>query len=197
MKSLVLFLAAATLMLGQSGNEVNIYSGPPQTPLQTVLFYSGSNLTYVCWARSLSARTSLTIASSTNANPAVLTSTAHGFFTTSASARPRVTISGGTGNWTAINGEWLLTPIDADTFSLANPTTGTALDSSALGALAGTVVLNTTAPRTNQKYWSVKRLLYDASNNLVSTQLAFGDAGTSGVFANRCSNRAGAEIEWK
>lgn len=183
--------------VAQNGQEVNIYTGPPQTPLQSILFYSGSNLTYVCYAKSLSSRTTLTIASSTNANPAVLTSTGHGFFTTSASARPQVSISGGTGNWTVINTDWLLTSVDADTFTLANPTTGTNLDSTSLGALAGTVVLETTAPRTTQKYWSIRRLLYDGSNNLVATQWSFGDAGTKGIFASRCSNRAGTEIEWK
>lgn len=197
MKLLVLLLMAVRIALPQSGAEVNIYTGPPQTPLQTLFFYSGSNLAYICYSKSLTTTTTLTIASATAASPGVFTSTAHGFYTTSGSSRPRVTISGATLLWASLNSDWLLTPVDADTFTLANPTTGTNLNSTGFGALTGTVILSTQAPRTSQYQWAIRRLLYDGSSNLISTQWSFGDAGTRGIFASRCDSRAAAYLEWK
>jgi hypothetical protein len=197
MKILAAFALTACLVLAQSGNEVNIYTGPPQTPLLTLMFYTGTNLMFVCSAKSVSSETSLTIASATAAGPGVFTSTAHGFFTTSASPRPIVSISGATLLWASLNADWLLTPVDANTFTLANPTTGTNLDSTGFGALTGTVVLTTKAPRTNQWQWAIRRFLYDGSSNLLSTQWSFGDAGVKGIFRSRCDSRAAAYVEWK
>jgi hypothetical protein len=197
MKILAALVVMAQLALCQSGAEVNAYTGPPQTPLLTLMFYSGTNLTYVCYAKSVSTNTTLTIASATAANPGVFTSTAHGFFTTSASPRPKVTITGATLLWESLNSTWLLTPVDANTFTLADPVTGTNLDTSGFGALTGTVILTTQAPRTSQYQWAIRRFLYDGSNNLLSTQWAFGDAASNGIFRARCDSRAAAYVEWK
>jgi len=193
--SLVLLMTA--VVFGQEGASVNIYSGPPVVPLQTFLFYSGSNLQYVCYAKSLSPNSFFTIASATAASPAVFTFTAHGFYVANAITTPRVTVTGATGSWVSLNTDWLLTPVSANTFTLANPVTGTNLNSTGFGALTGTVVLNTTAPRTSQNYWSILKLTYDGSSNLTGKFWAFGDAGTRGVFANKCDDRAAAYIEWK
>lgn len=192
---MALVLAVSTF--AQDGATVNLYTGPQQVPLQSFFFYTGSNLTTVCWAKSFSPNTRFTITSATAASPAVFTFASHGFFVTSAITTPRVSISGATGSWVSLNADWLLTPTAANTFTLANPTTGTNLDSTGFGALAGTVVLNTTAPRTSQNYWSMMKLTYDVSNNLTGKFLAFGDAGTRGVFANKCDDRAAAYVEWK
>lgn len=72
--------------------------------------------------------TTAAITAATNANPVVLTSASHGLATGQS-----VMISGGTGNWTAINGTFTVTVIDADTFSIP-------ANSTALGALAGSPV---------------------------------------------------------
>lgn len=63
-----------------------------------------------------SLRNTGSITGATNANPIVITSTAHGLTTGT-----RVTISGVLGN-TAANGTWVVTVLSADTFSIA--TTG-------------------------------------------------------------------------
>lgn len=56
--------------------------------------------------------TPLTISAATNATPIVCTSIGHGM-----RKGDMVTISGGTGN-TAVNGDWFLKPVTADTFTL-------------------------------------------------------------------------------
>jgi hypothetical protein len=75
-----------------------------------------------------SGRTAVSVTAATNANPASLTSTAHGLAT-----GDRVTISGATGSWTPLNGTWAVTVTGANTFTVP-------VDSTAFGALAGTVV---------------------------------------------------------
>lgn len=130
---------------------------PPNHTACTQLFtYDGSgNALYMCKARSVQPTVSrLSISAATNANPVVFTSTAHGFSTLQL---PLVTISGGTGNWTAVNGTFTATIIDANTFSIA-------VNSTSLGALAGTVVLDTTAPRTTSSIWSVAKFTYTGTN---------------------------------
>ena len=63
-----------------------------------------------------------------NAATVSVTSTAHGMLTGNTA-----TISGGTGNWTALNGTWTITKTGADTFTVP-------LNSTSLGAIAGTIV---------------------------------------------------------
>lgn len=71
---------------------------------------------------------SITISAATNANPVVFTSNSHGL-----STGDGITISGGTGNWTAVNGSWTITVTGANTFSIP-------VDSTAFGAVTGTLV---------------------------------------------------------
>jgi hypothetical protein len=130
-----------------------------------VLGYSGTSLVYTCESQSNDAvvtgrrsHTQVPISAVSKATAAVITSTGHGL---PISSRPQITISGATGTgWTAINGNFTATVIDADTFSIP-------VDSSAFGTLGGTVVFLTTAPRLTVAEWSVKRLVYDASSNLI------------------------------
>lgn len=68
------------------------------------------------------------ITAATNANPTVLTHTAHGLTTGQS-----VTITGATGAWAAINGTWLIERVDANSFQID-------VDSTAFGALAGSPV---------------------------------------------------------
>lgn len=79
---------------------------------------------------------SLSVSTATAANPGVFTTATH-----NAVPGARVTISGGTGSWAAANGDWIVNTVPATTtFSVAALTTGTALDTTGFGALAGTVV---------------------------------------------------------
>lgn len=155
--------------------QIGAPSTAPATGCQKVLGYSGTNLVYVCQARSVQpTSTRITVASATNANPVVFTvSGGHGFNT---NALPTVTVSGGTGNWTAVNGSYTATVISSTTFSIP-------VDSTSLGALAGTVVADTFAPLTTASVWSVLKLVYDGSNNLVWS----GYVGGSPAERNTCS----------
>ena len=52
----VLWNSLVPVASAQEGSTVNLYQGPPKDPTQTLLFYSGSNLQYVCVAPSRGAK---------------------------------------------------------------------------------------------------------------------------------------------
>jgi len=161
---LLLPLILAVVAFGQS--EVRMSQRNPDTAFQTVIGYSGTNPVYICKAQSLQpASAAISIASATNANPVVFTVTAgHGFST---SIKPIVTISGGTGSWAAVNGSSTATVINATTFSIA-------VDSTGFGAVTGTLTYTSRAPLLTSAIWSVQFLVYDGSNNVISTSWAGG-----------------------
>ena len=164
----ILLLVAAMTAFAQT--EVRDSERNTDVGYQYILIYTGNNLTTYCKALSLQPTSQpISISAASNANPVSLTSTAHGF---NSSALPLVTISGGTGNWTAINGTFTATITGANTFTIP-------VNSTAFGALAGTITFTTRAPRTNQSVWSVMQLAYDGSNNLTWKGWY---AGSPGVF---------------
>lgn len=194
MLKILIIAFMALSMRGQDGAPVAITEGPyPGTDYQKLFYYSGANLQYICTARSVQGNTStISITAITAANPGVFTSVGHGFDT---GAAPRVTVSGATGNWTAVNGSWLVTAIDADTFTLRDPTTGTQLDTTGATGGIGSPILRTTAPRTTEYRWAIRKYTYDGSSNLIGAFTAF--SGTGGKMGNRCSDRAATYVEWR
>jgi len=183
MKILFVLAVSVCAWAQEQGSPVNQVDGPPVTALQAVLGYSGTNLVYTCYARSvLQNRTSrsVSISAATNNNPVVFTSNTHGF---AIGSRPSVTISGGTGNWTAINGTSVATVVDANSFSIA-------VDSTSFGALTGTITFTTTAPRLTVAEWSVKKLTYDGSNNLIFV----GWQGGTQSYSQKCSDATGTTL---
>ena len=193
MKLAAIIALLAGSLWGQDGSPVALTEGPyPGTDYQKLFYYSGTNLQYICTARSVQGNTStITISAITAANPGVFTSVGHGFDT---GAAPRVTVSGATGNWTAVNGTWLLNAVDADTFTLRDPTTGTQVNTTGATGGIGTVILKTSAPRTTEYRWAIRKYTYDGSNNLIGSFTAFGAGGKMG---NRCADRAATFVEWR
>lgn len=161
-KLLVCGLAAVCLFAQQPGaTEVNINTGPSRNAYQSIFGYSGDLVIWECQAISVSTsrlNNRVAISAATNANPVVFTSTGHGF---EVNTRPKVLIAGGTGNWTAVNGEFTATIIDANTFSVP-------VDSTTFGALTGSLTFATTAPRTTVAEWAVKLYAYDGTNHLIN-----------------------------
>jgi hypothetical protein len=156
--------------------EVSISQAPAPNQYQVVYNYTGANLTSACYARSsLSFGRSIktAISAATNANPVVFTSTGHGF---NLNSRPILTISGATVGWVTANATWTATIIDANTFSVV-------LDSTALGALSGSLVFTTTAPRTTVAEWAVKIYHYTGANQDWTGWLA-----GSAAFVAKCSD---------
>lgn len=180
--ALLLFVCLSAY--AQETPVVALNDGCGNAPCQKVYGYSGTNLIYTCSARSIDdsrQATALSISAATNANPVVLTSTGHGFSLPSnsgGSEKPRITIRGGTGNWTAINGSFVATIIDANTFSIP-------VNSTSLGALAGTVTFVSAAPRLGIDDWGVKLFGYDSSSNLIWSGWLNGRA-----TRNKCSDAA-------
>lgn len=177
----LLFIVMASVACAQDAQNVTVTQEPPRVAYQTINGYSGTKLVYSCTARSTvttgpRSLLSVSISAASNASPVSLTSTGHGFDT---SSLPKVTISGGTGNWTAINGTFTATVTGANTFTIP-------VDSTTFGALAGTITFTTTAPRTGVAEWSVLKLAYDGSGNLIGTYWLNG----SPAFVSKCSDAA-------
>lgn len=198
MKRLLFFLlACAAGLLAQSGAPVRVTEDPPPDAVSFIYVINGSSqITAICSARSTvtsgaRASTNISISAISKANPAVVTSTAHGLDpsltmnSTTATTRPLVTISGATGTgWSAVNATFTATVIDADTFSIP-------VNSSAFGTLGGTVTFTTTAPRVSAYEWSVQKLAYDASGNVFFK----GWLGGTSAYVNRCSDASSTTLQ--
>lgn len=158
---------------------VNQADGPPSgSSVQTAFIYSGSSLVGQCWAKSLpdngKPRTAkVAVSAISKANPAVVTSTGHGF---TLLTLPQVTISGATGTgWvTGINGTFTATVIDANTFSVP-------VDSTGFGTLAGTVVFSTSAPRQSIAEWAVQVFAYGGPSGAISAKTWVQGSNTYGA----------------
>lgn len=178
------------------GTPVQVSPLPFYRPVYTLQFYDGSNrLEYICRAYSASSNGSFSVSSATAANPGVFTSASNGLFVTSVTNRPKITIAGGTGNWAAANGSWVAVPISTTTFSLLD-STGTALNTTGFGALTGTVVMSTNAPKINDYVWFLTKLAYDGSGN--TPVVMNGYDFTRGFGRARCDQRTtDGVIEWR
>ena len=173
MRFILLLLAAMAL---QAQTEMRLSQRNPDVGYQMILTYSGTSLLYLCKAASIQPTSpAISIASATNASPVVFTvSGGHGF---NASSLPLVTISGGTGNWTAVNASLTATILSSTTFSVA-------VDSTSFGAVSGTLVFTTRAPRTTSSIWSVQKFVYDGSANMIWS----GWVGGTPSYTTTCSS---------
>lgn len=165
--------------------KVDLSQFPTGPSVEAVYAYDGSNnLLSACYALTIdttSRRSSIitSISAATNANPVVFTSTGHGF---NLNIRPKVTISGGTGNWTAVNGTFTATIVDANSFSIP-------IDSTTFGAVTGTLTYTTTAPRSNVAEWEVILYSYTSTNLILKSFL-----GGTASFSNKCSDAASTTL---
>jgi hypothetical protein len=150
----LLLLTVAAFAQGPSGTPVIVSDGPPVEFYTKYVFVSGT-ATYVCNAKHYNTETSVTFSAISNAASAVITATGHGFHLDSS---PTVTFAGGTGNWAALNGTRKITVIDDNSFSVA-------VNSSAFGAVAGTITIKTNAPRLTSGIWVVTKSVDDSSTS--------------------------------
>ena len=184
MKTILLVFALASACFGQADSPVNTTSlGLPNVSYQLIPHYTGSNMDYLCYSRSNGDITTLpTISAASNASPVSLTITAHGLdYQSGATIAPAIFISGGTGNWAAINGLWIATITGANTMTIP-------VDSTAFGALTGTFVVTTRAVPTTTKKWAIRKNVYDGSNNLIWS----GWLNGTSAFNQACSDAATA-----
>lgn len=192
MKTFVIAVLCAIAALGQDGAPVNVSQGSPDVGYQTIAYNVAGLTSYVCSGKSNRTST-VTVSAASNANPVSFTST-HQFgdwTNLGATVTPTIKITGGTGSWTAIIGTWTATPTSATTFTIP-------VDSTAFGALAGTLVVTTMSPRLNVAQWSIFKIMYDSSGyfsgkgwaqlpgGLNATDLK----GSSTGYAFACSARA-------
>lgn len=185
MKTLVAALVTSGVLFAQGQGTITVVDPSIPTGYQTVNVFASGNLSYVCVSPSyLPTRvriTPVTISSITQANPAVITATGHGF---TLNTRPTVTISGVTGTgWSGINITQVATIVDANTFSVP-------FNSGSLSAPTTTGTFTTTAPRSGNPEWSVRKFFYDGSNNLI-TQVW---VGGSSKYNQKCTDGASSTV---
>jgi hypothetical protein len=170
---LVLFLATIASFAQPSGTPVIVSDGPP-VEFFTRYVYTSGTATFVCAANHQNENSTITQSGISNAAAAVVSATSHGLHP---EANPTVTVSGGTGSWAALNGTWTATYINSNSFSLPVNTT-------AFGAVAGTIVIKTNAPRTSRPVWVVQKAVNDTASGRQSSMTAVGG------FRNVCDDRA-------
>lgn len=203
MNKLALFvITLACVLKAQDGLATNDSQGSPFAAYEKLIYSDGSgNVTYMCVAKSSVGNsngstipTTVTVTAASNANPVSFTATAHNigdYGNLGATVTPIVKITGGTGNWSVINGTWTATPTSANAFTIP-------VDSTSLGALTGTLVVTTMGPRHNNPVWSIFHQTVDGSSNTTSIGWAQrpGGAGVldlkGGVtgYSFKCSERA-------
>ncbi len=178
---LVIGIAPPSSLMAQDGPTVSLSVGPPGRAYVKSLYYTGGGLLeYICMTpASPGVPTTVTtsVSAATNASPVVFTATAHQF---PLGSFPKIVVSGATVGWTAINGTFQATVIDANTLSIA-------VDSTGFGALSGTVIFTSTYPRLNQSIWSVSKQTYNASSQLIQTGFANGSSAANQACSARVS----------
>lgn len=169
---------------------------PYQKGFSTIEFFDGSNrLEYLCQAYSAQRPFQLTVASATNQSTGQFTTASHGMYVANWPYKPKVTISGGTGNWTAANKSWILIPISTTQFTLVS-LAGVPFDTTSLGAVTGTLVVVISTPRTNANHWFLRKFSYDASSNNIGVLTGYDS--TVGLGMARCDDRlTDGLIEWR
>lgn len=204
MKAIIAALIGSAL-LAQS--PVNQSAGPPPSAAGQLLYYvSGTDyVEYQCWYPANVLVQSIAITSISKAAAAVVTTTsAHGIgdYTENASAnKVHITISGLTGESATLNGTWLATVTGASTFTV--PVNTSAYVSN---PVITTIRLTTRAPLTSGTYWAIRKLYYNARNNVAEMHWASKtgsqptDVGATGgvnappagsaAFAFACASRA-------
>lgn len=115
----------------------------------------------------------LIVASYSKANPGVVTVNGHGLLDDNI-----VIVVDGSGSWAAVNGNRIITRIDANSFSIAINTTAFT------GTFAGKIY--TRAPQTSKAIWSIKKQ-YISSSNIIRTSYANGNAAQDKIWDNRAS----------
>jgi hypothetical protein len=175
-KFLLVFFAAVWLASAQTptASQVAISEEPPRD-FFTKLYYKTGNDTYYCVSKSQTALPT-TIAHSSITTGAASIVTVAGGHGLHINTSPQVTIKGATLTWAGLNGTFKVTVLDSTSFSVP-------FNSSALGAVTGTVVMTTTAPRTSSPIWAVTKITTDAVGNPLS------DLWANGGWANVCDNR--------
>lgn len=177
MKKLLLSFCLAIGLMAQTGTPVIVNEGPSKELFTRYIVTSGND-TYVCFAFKAAAQTTITTSAFSNANPGVVTATAHGFH---AASSPQVTISGGTGNWAAVNGTWRITYVDGNSFSIP-------VDTTSFGAVSGTLVFTTKAPRLSSLIWMVSKAATDGTN---ATAVVWSNGG----YSSACTSPATLSYE--
>jgi hypothetical protein len=185
----ILLLASACSLRAQTGSPVDV-SGYPSTINQAIKFFdydASSNLTYICYARPLAPNPtnpgynfSLTVTGGTLTSIVVATNVgtvttvnAHGLFVGN-----KIVVSGSA--TTALNGTYYVQTVPSTT-------TFTITTSGVSNATYTDMTVSGSTPLQTGAIWSIQKLTYNSSNEVISSQWA---NGTPGTYNSVCANRA-------
>lgn len=176
MRTITVLILSCAALFGQTNNKgqtVNLTAVPEQA-ITRLSFYTANQEIYRCeavavqpsfaWRRSSTTITNVVDAANVST---VTTSTAHGL-----TAGNKVVITGATVD-ADLNGTYVIQTVGATTtftITTANVTDATYTDA--------TLVITTTAPRTTEAIWAVRRWVYDATDN-TQAQWATTSVGTT------------------
>lgn len=149
---LLLLAVGLVAQFRPGGSVTRVSEAPDDLGYQVLPKADSATVTYYCWgpSRRQGSALSLTVTTTTNANPGAMTITSHGF---NQYATPIVLISGATGNWTPINGLHILTYVDANTMSID-------VDTSSFGAWGSqSIAMTTYAVRETDTLWAIKKIV--------------------------------------
>jgi len=181
-----------SLAWAQEGSAVNQSEGPPHKGWTFRGFYTGTLLDYACYAEAVQQayafkRTDSTLTNIVDAaNLATVTAPAHGL-----SVGNAVTVSGATVD-SDLNGTYyVLTIVSADVFTFVSASVSDATYTEA------TLTVTTTAPRTSARQWSIQKLSYDGSNNVVMKQWANGTPGSRNICDDRATATGSTKVTYQ
>ena len=170
---------ALTALLADDGPTITLSQGPPTYAWTSLFFYDANgNVQYQCRARSsqptfdylAAAQFTSVVVNSSAAT--VTTSANHGL----QAGNGAVLAGSATG---ALNGSYIIGTVpSANTFTF--PTSGVSN-----GTYTDLKTLTTTAPRSNAATWSIMRMTYNGSNQIIATQWAGGISTASQICDNR------------
>lgn len=172
--------AVSAVVAAQDAPSVTVSQGPPQYPWTSLIFYDANgNVQYQCRTRSSQpnfdyvAAAQFTSVVVNNDVATVTTSANHGL-----QAGNSVVLAGSA--TASLNGSYTIASVpSATTFTF--PTSGVGN-----GTYADLKSLTTTAPRSSAPIWSIMRMTYNGSNQVVAMQWAGGISAASQI----CDNRA-------
>lgn len=173
----------AACLWGQEGQQVSISIGPPLSAYTDLLFYSGSDLQYICIAKSVQPTATFAVSGAT---PFVLTSVVV--------ATNVGTVTTASAHGLAVNDKVVFTgaTVDPDlnsTYKIATVGSTTTFTIATVSVSDGTynnagLQFTTTAPRSTQPIWSIQKLTSVASA-VTATQWAVGTTATNQICDNR------------
>ena len=188
-KLIIAALLAYPIFAQQQGTPVTVTAYPRDSPT-TVFFYDGSgNTIAICYAKGsapngISAGYNFSLSVTGGGLTSIVVATNVGTVTTAAAhglqVNEKVTVAGSTTS--ALNATYIIQTVPSPTtFTITTSGVGNATYNN------GPLTISGQAPLTTAPIWSIQKLNYNGSSQLISTQWVNGNTGN---YSSVCANYA-------